>query len=275
MANVRGGVGAYFVLASPESPNEYEAMGPWLSVPPPYDRAVEAPFGEIEQVRRGTILAVAIEAPERLDHSRLRTAISELRARIDTSIAICVPGHAAEMALSLALRAYAWGVRAVFVADYPPHRALWDSLADLPDLPGDVAAWLQVRRGVPESLALAIARLLREAPACSGLDELSDRLRVLPRTLRHWFDQARLPGPSQWYHLGRLLDAQYRLLRDPCLHVGALALELGYSDRVSFTNRIYRLFGVTAETSRRLLGLEWRLAAWWERVTRRGEPSRQ
>jgi AraC-like DNA-binding protein len=275
MANVRGGVGAYFVLASPESPNEYEAMGPWLSVPPPYDRAVEAPFGEIEQVRRGTILAVAIEAPERLDHSRLRTAISELRARIDTSIAICVPRQAAGAALPLALRAYACGVRAVFVAEDPPRRLLWSAMADLPDLPGDVAAWLQLRRRVPDPLALAVARLLREAPSCSDLDELSERLEVLPRTLHHRFDQARLPGPSQWYHLGRLLDAQFRLLRDPGLDVGALALELGYSDRLSFTNRIYRLFGVTAETSRKLLGLEWRLAAWWERVTRRGKPCRQ
>ncbi|HEX7119759.1 MAG TPA: helix-turn-helix domain-containing protein [Longimicrobiales bacterium] len=244
-------------------------------VMPPYDEVREITFRCVSAVERGGIIVVDIPAPGVMDHERFRRLIHALRRRSNATIAIRLSAEVATAALRIAMHAYRCGVRAVLVRGEPLRPALWSYLTDPIDIPEDLIAWLRLRRSVSENVAGMIARIVRDAPRHGDFADLLDHLDVRARTLRHQLELESLPAPSKWYHLGRLLDAQLRLLRDPVLDTTRVAHELGYADRMSFTNRIYRLFGVTAERSRQLLGWEWRFAAWWERVKRQRYPVRQ
>lgn len=256
------------------TPSIVPHMGSVSYVLPPYDEGSEIAYRQGSALEPGGIILIDIAMPNRMDFVRLRRLVHRLRRRSNATVAIRFPEEATTAAVRTALHAYPCGIRAVLVRDEPLRSALWSYLTNPIDLPGDLIAWLRLRRPVSDNLAGVLTRIVRDAPDHCDLAGLLDQLDVRARTLRHQLEKEALPGPSKWYHLGRLLDAQLRLLRDPELDISRLAHELGYADRMSFTNRIYRLFGVTAETSRRLLGWEWRFAAWW-RYVRPGRHSRR
>lgn len=244
-------------------------MWPLLWIDPPYDRLRDAAPGDLAAAAPGGILVVDVPAPDDIEPARLFQFVADLRRRTDASIALRLPRAGGSASVRIALHAYPSGVRATLVRDEPLEPALRHFLAHPPDVAGDLLAWLRLRLRRPVSAGVAdlLAEVMREAPAHDTLECLLAHLAIRPRTLRHRLDHEGLPGPGKWFQLARLLDAQLRLLRDPELDVARVALELGYADRLSFTNRVCRLFGATAERARRLFGLEWRFAAWWRRVS--------
>jgi AraC-like DNA-binding protein len=110
--------------------------------------------------------------------------------------------------------------------------------------------------------------VVRAAPVALDLSDLCSRIGTPMRTLAHRLQQAELPKLERWYDGSRILHAELELQRDPDLSIDEVAARLGYADDLSFSNRAYRLFGVTPVTSRRLLGLEWRFREWWLRAHR-------
>lgn len=250
-------------------------MGPIYCVMPPYQEVSEISLRRVPTVERGGVIIIDVSSQGRIDYERFRRLIHALRRRSNATVAIRLSSGTATAALYNATYAYRCGVRAVLVSGEPLRPTLWKWLTDPVGIPEDLISWLRLRRPVSDNLARMIVKIVRDAPRYSDFADLLDHLDVRGRTLRRRMELESLPAPSKWYHLGRLLHAQFRLLRDPLLDTTRLAYELGYADRMSFTNRIYRLFGVTAETSRRLLGWEWRFAAWWKRVYGGVNPSRQ
>lgn len=160
------------------------------------------------------------------------------------------------------------GIRAIVIPGGVLREHLWRFLSDPIDAAKDWLDWVGVHHRLPAKLADPIAATIRAAPECATISELYPRLRVSPRTLSNQLKINQLPKLERWFNGARLLDAQLRLQRDASLKIWEVAEEFGYEDELSFSNRVYRLFGLTAKTSRRLLGLEWRFHEWWTRSHR-------
>lgn len=237
-------------------------------VTPPYEHVTKVELESIPENVRGGIVVIDVATAAGAGVDTLGSLVTRLQGNRNITLALRVRDAVGAHALRLAMVAHPLGIRAVIADDEPLRPALWGYLANPFDLPGDLVTWLTSRVSVSPYLSSTIEQIVRTAPLVSDFVTTLDHIGVLPRTLRQQFRRESLPGPSAWYHLGRLLDAQRRLLHDRELRVTDLALELGYADRMSFTNRVYRLFGVTAEKARQLLGWEWRFFAWWDRVSR-------
>lgn len=241
-------------------------MGFIGSIEPPYIQIAGLQLRDLPTIRPGSVVVIKVRDPGRLCPRRLRRLISWIHRRVDTAIAIHMESPTSSDSLRVAMYAYYAGARAIIIGDEPIRPALWKYLADPLDVAGDLASWVRRRRRVSNDVIRLVEGIVREAPRHGSFKSLLAHLDVPPRTLRHALDAAKLPEPSKWYHLGRHLYAQTRLLRDPGFDVADVARELGYADRMSFTNRVYRMFGFTAEKSRQLLGWEWRFAHWWRRA---------
>jgi AraC-like DNA-binding protein len=127
---------------------------------------------------------------------------------------------------------------------------------------GDWLGWMRLQYSIPHPSADFIVRILQSAREYGSVTELCDRLEMPSRTVRYHLEKDGLPKAEQWFIGSRLLNAQLQLLRQPDLGVAVVAESLGYRDPVTFSRQISRLFGVTVDLSRSLLGLEWRFRAW-------------
>lgn len=250
-------------------------MGPVRCVEPPYHQFGELMLRDLASVRPGSVIVIGVPDPGKFRAPRLRRIVAWIQRRANIAVAIHMPSPTEGEAIRVAMYAHHVGVRAVLLGEEAIRPALWKYLANPLDVASDLAAWIERRRSISSDVVNLVTRIVSEAPNHNGFHSLLAHLDVRPRTLRHILKAAKLPGPSKWYHLGRHLDAQIRLLRDPTLEVTQVALDLGYADSLSFTNRVYRMFGVTAEKARQLLGWEWRFAEWWRRVQHESYPTRQ
>lgn len=239
-----------------------------LHAPPPYTAPAESPLRRVGGLPRGSVLILDAEEPERVRGTDLARTVRWLATRAPVAVALRLPRVTTPQELYLAATARTAGVSAVLLREQPLAPTLRLFLSSPPDLANDWIRWVQCRHPAPGQVAEVLRGVIRTAPQASGLPDLCRRLEVPERTLAYRLRQASLPRLERWYDGSRLLHAELALQRDPDLDAEHVARELGYADDLSFSNRFYRLFGVTVAASRRLLGLEWRLWEWWERSRR-------
>lgn len=236
-------------------------------VPPPY-HAPRAPVGDMPSPPRGSVLLLDTDLPEAVSLPELKRFVTGLRAAVSVPLALRLGGADPLKSLYLASNARAIGFSAVLLECQPLADGLRAFLAHPLDPASDWMQWLQVRCAVPGQLRDTLLAVIRVAPVAIDLPDLCSRIGVPMRTLAHQLLRAGLPKLERWYDGSRILHAELELQRDPRLRIDQVADHLGYADDLSFSNRAYRLFGITPVTSRKLLGLEWRFREWWVRAQR-------
>ncbi|HEX2189347.1 MAG TPA: helix-turn-helix domain-containing protein, partial [Longimicrobiaceae bacterium] len=217
---------------------------------------------------RGSVLLLHTDHPESVPLPDLQRLAARLRTALSLPVALRLGGPDPLRSLYLASHARAAGCGAVLLECQPLAEGLRAFLAHPLDPAEEWVRWLQLRAPVPGQYRDTLLATIRAAPVALDLTDLCSRIGTPMRTLAHRLRQAGLPKLERWYDGSRVLHAELQLQRDPCLGVDRVAEQLGYADDLSFSNRAYRLFGVTPVTSRRLLGLEWRFREWWLRARR-------
>lgn len=217
---------------------------------------------------RGSVLVVNVVQPDRVEVAAMTEVVREARQR-GCAAALRLPEHTEGDCRHLLLDSHPIGFRAVLLENEPIRQALWRHLARPHDMAGDWVDWMGLHGEISGRTAKLLVQIVRSAPTHRSIGEACEMARISSRTLRHRCKLERLPNPERWFDAARLIDAQIRLQFDPELSVGAVAAELGYADDMSFSNRVSRVFGVTAATARGLLGLEWRFHWWKKLVTER------
>lgn len=145
---------------------------------------------------------------------------------------------------------------------------MWQWLTNLVGVGDEWISWLRLHRTVSATEAELLAVMIDLAPESGSTEELISELKRPARTVREQLARAGLPKAERLYTGSRLLNALLQLQRDHSLTGRSVARQLGYADYASFSGLVYAHFGMGADVSRRLLGLEWRFAAWWERAQR-------
>lgn len=237
-------------------------------IPPPYHAPLPLPAPGTLSPPRGSVLLLDISLPEGVPLPELQRLVTRLRTAMSLPVALRLGGPDPLKSLFLAGNARAIGCGAVLLECQPLADGLRAFLAHPLDPADDWLRWLQLRRPVPGQFRDTLQAVIRAAPVALDLSDLCSRIGTPMRTLAHRLQQADLPKLERWYDGSRILHGELDLQRDPGLSVDAVAERLGYADDLSFSNRAYRLFGVTPVTSRKLLGLEWRFREWWLRAHR-------
>ena len=247
-------------------------------------RQVRPPYAAIQELdrrgdglARGSVLVLDIPGPVQAIESEIEAVVSDLRRRHSVSLALRLPDPDGSQPLWFVVWAYRLGIRAFLPPDGRVGEALQQWLAHPLDLAGDWLDWVRLRHPVSRESAWYIARIVDEAwrfvlltrdlPERAGLAAFFEHLRVSERTARYHLAKDGLPGPERWFAGARLLHAQLALQRDPALKVTVVTRMLGYSEPLSFSNRVCRVFGATIPTARKLLGVEWRFERWWSWAT--------
>jgi hypothetical protein len=233
----------------------------------------EPPYTSAEPVQnlprwvppRGTVVILDVRAIGGVQVSELAQAARLIRADLDVAVALRLPDLAAPEAHAIAALCHPLGFRALLTPGAPIAATLFHALANQLTLGADVVAWLRTRVEVGTKAAGAILPILETARSAPTFRSACDAARINPRTVHRLVSVDGLPGPERWYHLGRMLALQQDLICDPELQVETAAARWGYADGLSLNNRLTKTFGVGASRGRQLLGIEWRLAAWWER----------
>ncbi|MET0395797.1 MAG: helix-turn-helix domain-containing protein [Longimicrobiaceae bacterium] len=237
-------------------------------VPPPYHAPQPLPTPGAPSPPRGSVLLLDAILPEALPLPELQRLVTGLRTALSLPVALRLGGPDPLKSLYLASNARSVGCGAVLLECQPLAEGLRAFLAHPLDPADEWLRWLQLRHPVPGQFRDTLQAVVRAAPVALNLPDLCCRIDTPMRTLAHRLRQARLPKLERWYDGSRVLHAELELQRDPALRVDQVAERLGYADDLSFSNRAYRLFGVTPVTSRKLLGLEWRFREWWLRAYR-------
>ena len=234
-------------------------------VAPPYLEAKALPPHFMPA--RGDVMLVDLEDPAPERFPPLMAALRRLRRTHAVATALRVQLRW-ERPLPVIAGAHALGFDAVILEGDTLSEALAAFLAAPLDLPGEWLRWLEERRAVPGRLSDLVRGILTIGPEAASVGSLTARLETPDRTIRQLLRQHTLPKLERWYDGVRLLAADLQLQREPALSVEEMAQRLGYSDAYSYSSRAYRLFGITPAASRKLLGLGWRLDAWWRRSRR-------
>src|SRR5690606_11723328 len=142
------------------TPSIVPYMGSVSYVLPPYDEGSEIADRQGSALEPGGIILTDIAMPIRMDFVRLMGLVHRLRRRSNATVAIRFPEEATTAAVRTALHAYPCGIRAVLVRDEPLRSALWSYLTNPIDLPGDLIAWLRLRRPVSDNLAGVLTRIV-------------------------------------------------------------------------------------------------------------------
>lgn len=160
------------------------------------------------------------------------------------------------------------GARALLDPEAPIRPQLTQQIMDERTLAEEWLEWIELRCGEPLRPRLREdIRILLNAPVVKvQVEDVLREARRNPRTVRNCFAAAALPTPARFYHGGRLLRAQIRMIRVPVHLDWEIAEAMGYVDEEGLSNRIWAHFGVVRKRARKLLGLEWRFGAWWERA---------
>ena len=137
------------------------------------------------------------------------------------------------------------------------------------DLPLAVTDFLRFRGiRVDRDTRHLIRRTVELSREIRTVQGLSRALYLSRRALGRRFVSQRLPVPSHWLQISRLLRAAIQLQRQRHT-LDAVAVALGYPDGFSLSNQIDRLTGFRPSVARERLGWEWLLEAWL-RVEQRG-----
>ncbi|MGQ0765286.1 MAG: helix-turn-helix domain-containing protein [Gemmatimonadota bacterium] len=87
--------------------------------------------------------------------------------------------------------------------------------------------------------------LFAVAPRTGTIRELATGLQVLPSTLMSRFFRAGLPAPKRYLSYARLIFAS-RMLENPGLSIGRVAVRLDYSSAQSFSRHVRTTIGMSA-----------------------------
>lgn len=136
------------------------------------------------------------------------------------------------------------------------------------DLAADWLGWMRLRRPLEPRAAAYLESIIRNAAGHGSVVKLLRAQSISPRTVRRVLARDDLPPPGRWLRAARLLESQLTLQRDRELTLNAVAFSLGYAEAASYSNQHRRVFGVGAGAGRKLLGREWRYAAFWRRLAR-------
>lgn len=234
-------------------------------IPPPYDTPRQLLSISASNPPRGSVLLIDVRDPKQAVQSNLAPVVRELGRRFSFPLCLNLPDIDSLASLRLLSRAYPLGIRAISFENQDLGAALWHQLADPMDLGEEWLQWLRRHHLVSRHSGSFICEVARHAWEYNSITSLCGHLGISCRTIRHHFHKDNLPKAERLFDGARLLHAQLALQRDPKLEVYTIARVLGYEDDLSFSNRICRLFGVTATTSRKLLGLKWRFQEWLAR----------
>jgi AraC-like DNA-binding protein len=194
----------------------------------------------------------------------LRELVGQMRS-VGCAVALRFPAALGRAHRHLVLQAYPLGIRAVVLEGEPVELVLATSLSSPYDLAAEWIGWMRLHHEITSPTADLLTPVIQYAACYPSIGDLCAALDLPQRTLRHRCEKESLPKPERWFQGARLVHAQLELQRDPQLSIARVAALLGYADSASFSNRVSHLFGVTAEVSRGLLGLEWRLH-WWRKL---------
>lgn len=190
--------------------------------------------------------------------------------RLDIPVAVGIRLTSPEIGRALRMASCISGARVLVVDDLGDNQhlyaALHESFGCSFDLSREVAEWFRMTLGLSRSEAAWLDEFCRASLGVRSVGEVHESLNEPERTVRARMARSRLPNPERWYNLVRLVDVQYRMLQYPLLTVARAARDAGYTSAQGLDNAIRRSFGVSAARSRDLLGIEWRLHAWSERL---------
>lgn len=114
-----------------------------------------------------------------------------------------------------------------------------------------------------------ICRTVELSSRVRTISALASHLYMSRRALGRRFYNRRLPVPSHWLHIGRLLRATISLQNTDAT-VFNIAASLGYPDGFSLSNQMHRLCGLRPQDVRDLVGWEWVFEAWIQREAKAG-----
>jgi AraC-like DNA-binding protein len=138
------------------------------------------------------------------------------------------------------------------------------------DLPLAVTDFIRFRGlAVDRDTRHLIRRTVELSREIRTVEGLSRALYLSRRALGRRFVSRRLPVPSHWLQISRLLRAAIQLQRQRHT-LDAVAVGLGYPDGFSLSNQMTRLTGVRPSVARERLGWEWLMEAWLRMEQREG-----
>ena len=121
-----------------------------------------------------------------------------------------------------------------------------------------------------DPVARSIVRRTVELSArVQTISALARNLYMSRRALGRRFLNSRLPVPSHWLHVARILRATIRLQNSDTTLFN-VACSLGYPDGFSLSNQMHRLCGLRPMEVRDLVGWEWVFETWIQREAAMG-----
>lgn len=109
-----------------------------------------------------------------------------------------------------------------------------------------------------------IRRTFELSASLSTITELARNLYMSRRALGRRFLKNRLPVPSHWLHIARLIRATMKL-QNSTESLFQVATSLGYPDGFSMSNQMHRLCGIRPQHVRARYGWEWVFECWLAR----------
>ena len=109
-----------------------------------------------------------------------------------------------------------------------------------------------------------IRRTIQLSARLSTITELARNLYMSRRALGRKFLKSKLPVPSHWLHIARLIRATLKL-QNSTESLFQVATSLGYPDGFSMSNQMYRLCRIRPQQARARYGWEWIFECWLAR----------
>lgn len=236
-------------------------------VPPPYRR--KCAFPDTGRIPLGSILIV--EPNSSLANHRVLTHVADEVRRLRYTCAASVvvesnlPDSPSLLGVVAVLRkAGASGLVASATAPENIADAVQTWILRESAISDDWLHFIDLLIPIPCSVRDPLGTIMSQSSEFSSVNTLLEQSGVSPRTLRERLSKSNLPSPGKWFIGARLVAGQFELIRSPRMTTNAIALKLGYSGASSMSGVVYRIFGVTLGRARDLLGLEWRVQAWFD-----------
>ena len=141
-------------------------------------------------------------------------------------------------------------------------------------LANSVAEYLDWRGFTVDPVTRSIIRRIVELSArVRTISDLTRNLYVSRRALGRRFTKGRMPVPSHWLQISRILRATISLQNSDAT-LFSIACSLGYPDGFSLSNQMRRMCGVRPFEVRELAGWEWVFETWIQREAAKGNVAR-
>lgn len=235
---------------------------------PPYGE--ERPLSDHREDPPPGSLAILDVEPNSLHDGagrRLGPLVRDLRRDLAVAVLVrSVPAEREGLPTATAMTLIRAGAAAWVFPGADPVEVAWRTLPYPRDLAGDWIGWMRLHGPLDPRAAAYLECIIREASDYRSVVKLLRGYGISPRTARRVLAAERLPPPGRWLRAARLLGSQLSLQRDRGLTLNAVAFSLDYAEAASYSNQHHRVFGVSAGTGRKLLGREWRYAAFLRQV---------